>query len=87
MSNPATLTERPVRAEPEQKNKESQTAAIFKRLLKNKAAVLGGIVLIVLVIAAILAPVIAPYDYAKMDPVNKFLGPCAEHIFGTDDSC
>lgn len=74
----------PQEAEPEQAKKEGQTKATLMRLLKNKAAVLGGIVLIVLIALAILAPVIAPYDYAKMDPVNKNLAPCAAHIFGTD---
>jgi ABC-type antimicrobial peptide transport system permease subunit len=36
----------------------------FRRLLKNKMAVLGGIIVIVLLILAIFAPYIAPYHYA-----------------------
>ena len=39
----------PQEAEPEQAKKEGQTKATLMRLLKNKAAVLGGIVLIVLI--------------------------------------
>lgn len=85
MANPTLLADARTQSVSEKGKKESQTAAVLKRLLTNKAAVLGGIVLLVLVLSAILALVLAPYDYAKMDPINKFLGPCAEHIFGTDE--
>ena len=66
--------------------KENQALEVFKRLLQNKAAVAGGVILILLIIMAILAPVIAPYNYSRMDPVNKFLAPGAGgHLFGTDE--
>jgi len=37
----------------------------FRRLYKNKMAVLGGIIIIILFILAIFAPYIAPYHYAE----------------------
>ena len=43
------------------------------------------VVLLLIVIMAIVAPMVSPYDYATQDifAVNK--GPSAEHWFGTDE--
>jgi len=58
---------------------------IFKRLLKNKAAVLGLIIIVILVSAAIFAEQIAPYGYDDQQLRMRFLPPSGEHFFGTDD--
>jgi oligopeptide transport system permease protein len=47
----------------------------WERLLRNRAAVLGGLVVIVLVLAAALAPQIAPYDYAEGDSNEAYTVP------------
>ena len=57
----------------------------FTRLMKNKLAVFGLIVLAALVIIAIFADQIAPYSYDEMDLLNAFQSPCKGHIFGTDE--
>jgi ABC-type dipeptide/oligopeptide/nickel transport systems, permease components len=57
----------------------------FTRLMKNKLAVFGLIVLAGLVIVAIFADQIAPYAYDEMDLLNKFQSPGKGHIFGTDE--
>jgi oligopeptide transport system permease protein len=56
----------------------------WKRLARNKAAMIGLAILTVLAIVAIFAPVIAPYPYDKnnIDIVRE--GPSAQHWFGTD---
>lgn len=54
------------------------------RLIRNKTAILGLIILVVLVLVAILAPVIAPYGYDQVNTPDKFMGPCLKHPFGTD---
>lgn len=64
---------------------ESMFCITARRLFKNKAAMLGLIVLVVEVILAILAPYISKYSYDAVDPINQFVGPCAEHWFGTDN--
>lgn len=64
--------------------KETNFTMIMKRLVKNKLAMFGGIVLIILCLAAIFAPLIAPYSYAEVDPLNKFASPSLQHLFGTD---
>ena len=66
------------------KKKENQFLAILKRLARNKLAVLGGIILVVIILAAIFAPVLTPYSYEEMDSANILSGPSAEHICGTD---
>ena len=69
----------------EKARKKSEFARVFRQLCKNKLAVLGLIIFAVEVIVAILAPVIAPYDYTAMDLMNINAGPSATHWFGCDD--
>lgn len=64
--------------------KESSWKYTLKRLVTNRLAVIGGIIFILLCLSAILAPVIAPYDYAKLDPSNTYAAPSLQHLFGTD---
>ena len=54
------------------------------RLLKNKAAMVGAIILIFLIGCAILAPVIAPYSYSFQDLDLGASPPSSEHLLGTD---
>lgn len=64
---------------------ENQVLAVLKRLAENRAAVTGLIIFIVLVVLAILAPWIAPYDYNAMDFTAMFAKPSAQHWFGCDE--
>jgi oligopeptide transport system permease protein len=45
-------------------NQSSLWADAWRRLLANKAAVAGGIILLTLIMLAILAPWIAPHSYS-----------------------
>ncbi|GAG71755.1 unnamed protein product, partial [marine sediment metagenome] len=56
----------------------------FRRLLKNKMAVLGGIIIIVLLILAIFAPYIAPYHYAEGSLINNYAKPGTKYLLGAD---
>ena len=55
------------------------------RLKRNKLAVVGMVILIILILTAIFAKFIAPYGYDEMDYTAVSLKPCAGHIFGTDN--
>ena len=68
----------------ERLKKESNFTMILRRLVKNKLAVTGGIIFLFLCLISIFAPLIAPYDWAAIDPVHKFMDPCREHLLGTD---
>ncbi|WP_370475587.1 nickel transporter permease [Sporosarcina pasteurii] len=63
--------------------------AFWKRLIKNKAAVVGGFLILLFVIASIIVSLFGPhiisYDPTKVDVLNKLQPPSKEHWFGTDN--
>lgn len=65
--------------------KNSEFLRVMRQMAKNKAAVLGMIIFVIEVVLAILAPIIAPYDYTQMDMLNCFATPSLAHPFGCDD--
>ena len=56
----------------------------WHRLRKNKMAVAGGIVVLVLMLMSFLAPLLAPYSYEAQDLNLYASGPSAKHWMGTD---
>lgn len=56
-----------------------------KRLMKNKLAVFGIVVLSILIILSVLAPVITPYDRDETNLTNTYQKPSKEHWLGTDE--
>lgn len=67
------------------KKRESQILAILKRLKKNKLAMTGGVILVIIVLAAIFAPLLTPYSYDTMDTAHALEGPSSAHWCGTDN--
>jgi len=67
--------------------KRSQSADVWKRLKKSKAAVIGLVIIVIFVCMAIFAPVIADYDtqVIKMNISERLEGPSSNHFFGTDE--
>jgi peptide/nickel transport system permease protein len=56
------------------------------QLLKNKVAVAGGVLVLVEIVVAILAPYLAPFDPLHQDLKSTLLPPLtAGHLMGTDD--
>lgn len=60
-------------------------ASSLRRLFRNRAILFGAIILAIVLLAAILAPWIAPYAPNKLSIVNKLKPPSFAHIFGTDE--
>lgn len=56
----------------------------FKKLKRNKAAMVGGYFILFFIIVAIIGPYLTPYDPAQPDYSVKLQGPSADHWFGTD---
>jgi len=56
----------------------------WNRFWKNKLAVIGGVVIILFFLIALVGPFLAPYDFREQDIGNQFQGPTANHWFGTD---
>lgn len=65
--------------------KTSQIYDIWGRLVRNKSAMAGLIILLILILTAIFADFIAPYGYDDQVLEDQFIAPCLEHIFGTDN--
>ena len=66
------------------RKKESMFKQVCGRLVKNPTAMIGIGVLVVIVLCAILAPLIAPYDPNAMDYANLCGKPSAQHLLGCD---
>ena len=57
----------------------------WRRLRKNKSAMLGLIILVLLILCAVFADFIAPHPYDLQDYAHTFESPSADHLFGTDN--
>ncbi len=57
----------------------------WRRLIRNRMAVLGGIVVLALLLAALLADVIAPYSPTRQDYSAIFQPPGSKYFLGTDN--
>ena len=56
----------------------------WKRLVRNKLAMLGLTIIVFLILIAIFAPLIAPYDPIIRIKEESLFGPSSVHWFGTD---
>jgi len=63
----------------------NQGREVLRIMMHNPNAIIGIIIVGTLILLSILAPLIAPYDYLEMKLVEAKMGPCAAHLFGTDD--
>lgn len=62
----------------------SEFQRIRRVLLSRGLVVFGMIVILMLIITAIFAPLIAPYNPYKQNVRKTLLQPCKEHLLGTD---
>jgi peptide/nickel transport system permease protein len=56
----------------------------WRRLLRSPSALAGGVILVAIVLAALLAPAISPYDPIKANQRTSLEAPGLAHPFGTD---
>ncbi len=71
---------------------ESQTGeketfgSLMRRLVRdNKLAVFSAILILLVILAAVFAPLMTPYDYGEMDLMHRLAPPSAKHLLGTDE--
>lgn len=58
-----------------------------RRVLRREPAALAGVLLLTLMaVFAVFSPLMVGSDYTRVDPVNRLIGPGADHWFGTDTS-
>lgn len=71
--------------------KQTSAKKLMKRLFKSKTGTLGLIIVIGVVLMAIFAPLLAPYNPAETNVVNRLLPPfwfeggTTDHLLGTDN--
>ena len=65
--------------------KRSTLVDVWRRFRKRKVAMVGLIIVLALVLIAVFADVIAPYDFAQQDLIHKLNFPSKEHWLGTDN--
>jgi peptide/nickel transport system permease protein len=64
---------------------QGQLAIVLRQLRRNPSAIIGGILVLLLIVIALAAPIIAPYDPLDQNFRDALVGPSSEHWFGTDD--
>ena len=58
---------------------------IRRRLMTNRLAMTGLVLMILMVLLAVFAPILSPYDHYTNDLENANRPPSWSHWFGTDD--
>ncbi|MGV8145144.1 MAG: ABC transporter permease [Alkaliphilus sp.] len=58
---------------------------VWRRLKKNKAAMVGLTIILILVFSAMFADIIAPYGYDDQDLKARLQSPSMQHLLGTDN--
>lgn len=62
----------------------SARARFLRRFLRQRPAIAALVFLVLVVLAAVFAPLVAPYDPDQNDIRNLLAGPSADHWLGTD---
>ncbi|MFC4320652.1 oligopeptide ABC transporter permease [Litchfieldia salsa] len=63
---------------------DTMTKIIINKFLRNKLAVIGAVILTIIILAAVFAPVIAPYSFEEQSLIDKLKPPGEEYLLGTD---
>ncbi|WP_330375399.1 ABC transporter permease [Inediibacterium massiliense] len=65
--------------------RKSNFSETIRRLRKSHMAMLGLCIVCILILTAIFADFIAPYEYDDQNLKNNFQSPSQDHLFGTDE--
>ncbi len=79
------IKEETITAEKEVIGRTSLYRDAWRRLRRNKLAMLGGIIILAFILCAISAPLLAPYDPYEQDLYKRLKPPGSENLLGTDD--
>ena len=77
--------QRMIKKKKKQKYGMTPLKGAWQRLIRNKMAVVGMVIIILLLLTAIFANVIAPYSYQEQDYTAVAQRPSLHHLFGTDN--
>lgn len=68
-------------AQAEMLKTERRANNVWNKLKRNKTAMIGLVIVVVMVFIAVFAPVLAPYDPNEIHPLDAFLKPFQKVIF------
>lgn len=69
---------------PKKSWKDSTFYGVLIQFSRKKTAIIGLCILLAMILVSVLAGVLAPYDYTKIDPIHANQTPSADHLLGTD---
>lgn len=72
-------------ARKKRRKKLSEAGETFARIFRTPSAKIGGIILSIIILLAIFAPLIAPYDPFEIHLKDRYSAPSSKYIFGTDE--
>ena len=58
---------------------------LLMKIASRPTALIGLLVIVAMIVLALLAPLISPYDPAQLAVRDRLQGPSWQHLFGTDD--
>ncbi|MBY9078492.1 ABC transporter permease [Paenibacillus sp. HN-1] len=58
---------------------------VMKRFMKRKVSIVGGVIIMIFIVTALIGPFLAPYDPLEQDLANNYQGPSVDHLLGTDN--
>ncbi len=65
--------------------KHSQGGDVLRRLSRDKLAMVGAVIVVGLILVAVFADFLAPYDPTAQDALNRLAWPSLAHPLGTDN--
>nr|WP_096190766.1 ABC transporter permease [Evansella halocellulosilytica] len=79
------MIEPPVEKDDDLSKSRSYWVVAFRRLKRNKIALVGGCILLFFIMMSLFAPILAPYSIDVMEMENRFQSPSNDHWLGTDE--
>jgi len=65
--------------------KISQRRRMWLAFVRNRTALIGAVIALLIVLMAIFAPLLSPYEPLNQAPLDRLEGSSSEHWLGTDD--
>jgi peptide/nickel transport system permease protein len=62
----------------------SESRRIFKVMFSRWVVIIGAVIILLLILTAIFAPLLTPYEPNKVDLQNNLQQPSSQHLLGTD---
>ena len=58
---------------------------LLRMVKENKVAAVSAVIILVIILAAVFAPLLTPYSFSQMDLMHRLSAPSGQHLLGTDE--